>query len=207
MYADLRYLVACVSIMATLAYAENPSKIDAPDIKVGDRWVYNEIDLYKKEKTGTMTLQVVSKSRDEVRATVTTASGTREDVFDGEWNSRIRDGRTYTPFYPSYAFPLEVGKTWTAKVTYPNRTRDGENRVETTGIVVGWESITVPAGTFNALKIRHDGRWQNVRTLKTNSGISTTTIWYVPEVRRYVKYEYDDGYNKEGNELAEYKLN
>jgi hypothetical protein len=138
---------------------------------------------------------------------VTTGSGIREDVFDGEWNARIRDGRTFTPFFPSYAFPLEVGKTWTGKVTAPNRSRDGELRIDLTGSVVGWESITVPAGTFNALKIRHDGRWQNVRTLKTNSGTSTTTIWYVPEVRRDVKYEYDDGFNKEGRELAEYKLN
>jgi hypothetical protein len=126
MYANLRYLVVGFSMIATLSWAENPTKVDAPEVKVGDRWVYNEIDLYKKEKTGTETLQVAARSRDEVRATVTTGSGIREDVFDGEWNARIRDGRTFTPFFPSYAFPLEVGKTWTGKVTAPNRSRDGE---------------------------------------------------------------------------------
>jgi hypothetical protein len=52
MYANLRYLVVGFSMIATLSWAENPTKVDAPEVKVGDRWVYNEIDLYKKEKTG-----------------------------------------------------------------------------------------------------------------------------------------------------------
>jgi hypothetical protein len=79
--------------------------------------------------------------------------------------------------------------------------------------VVGFESIEVPAGKFNALKIEAEGRWtaeleptQTVvqgaqsnaggtsmvtqmqkTTEKTVSGRTYKAFWYVPGVRRWVK--------------------
>jgi hypothetical protein len=79
--------------------------------------------------------------------------------------------------------------------------------------VVGYESVEVPAGKFNALKIEAEGRWtaeleptqtvvqgaesnsagtsitsQTQKTAdKTVSGRTYKAFWYVPEVRRWVK--------------------
>jgi hypothetical protein len=51
--------------------------------------------------------------------------------------------------------------------------------------VIGWEDVTVPAGKFRALKIVSDGRFE--RTSDAMRGTSRNVIWYVPEVRRWVK--------------------
>lgn len=53
---------------------------------------------------------------------------------------------------------------------------------------VGWDGVTVPAGTFKALCIEVAGR-----RLGANVGLTTRfvyKVWYVPEVRRYVKVQH-----------------
>jgi hypothetical protein len=78
---------------------------------------------------------------------------------------------------------------------------------------VGFETIEVPAGKFNALKIEAEGRWtaelepaqtitqgarsnadgtsmstqvQNIKE-KTVTGRTYKAFWYVPEVKRWVR--------------------
>jgi len=54
----------------------------------------------------------------------------------------------------------------------------------------GWESVTVPAGTFRALKVEVEGNrgqdpdpiWWPKQAMRF-----VHTIWYVPEAKRYVK--------------------
>jgi hypothetical protein len=116
-----------------------------------------------------------------------------------------------SPYYPNYSFPLDVGKTWEQKTTF---TRNYENRKAVAtlqGKVIGWEQVTVPAGTFRALKIELGGFYNGSNSSSNWSGQIFHTIWYVPEVKNFVKEIYRDTYrgvtsNHDIHELVEYKL-
>ena len=62
--------------------------------------------------------------------------------------------------------------------------------------VVGTESVTVPAGTFNAVRILVDQSWRpgpsasalGQHGMAMANGGRTLTIWYAPEVKRAVKF-------------------
>jgi len=52
----------------------------------------------------------------------------------------------------------------------------------------GWEQVTVPAGTFRALRVTVSGRRSNgFHTRASATGRFEMTIWYAPEVKRFVK--------------------
>jgi hypothetical protein len=77
---------------------------------------------------------------------------------------------TYSPPCRSLRWPLAPGATWSVTCT-STTTSNGQSRTTsttTTYAVGGQESVTVPAGTFNAYKVTVDG------------GSSTTTEWVDP---------------------------
>lgn len=122
------------------------------------------------------------------------------------------------------SFPLSIGKTWEVEYAkdHPNRQHSSE-RIKTTYKVVGWEDITVAAGTFRALKLEAEGEWAAavapavsamssarvdaggtasvVQTDKTSAAVFTgrtyKAFWYVPAVKRWVK-SVEDYYDPNG---------
>ena len=96
---------------------------------------------------------------------------------------------TYTGDHGS---PYSVGKSWTASVL---TTLDPPMQPDTTVVseveVVGLESVTVPAGTYDALRVEY--------TKVEDGGVPVTPEltkieWFVPEVGRFVKSENLTGY-------------
>lgn len=53
----------------------------------------------------------------------------------------------------------------------------------------GWEQITVPAGTFRALRVESEGRRSVGGRGGAQAGRFKTTAWYAPDVKRLVKLE------------------
>ena len=81
-----------------------------------------------------------------------------------------------TPHHGSLAWPLEVGKSWSAVYQFRDNLRNLRfNRIETAWRVAVEEDVTVPAGTFKALRLE-GGNISNAWTL-----------WYAPAVRLVVK--------------------
>ena len=138
-----------------------------------------------------------------------------KELFAGTDWSRVRDieGKE-TVINRPLSFPLAAGKVWEVHYTeqHPNakfKSEEWNNKYT----VVGYESIEVPAGKFNAWKIEAEGRWtaeleptqtvvqgaqsnadgtsmvtQTQKTTdKTVSGRTYKAFWYVPEVKRWVK--------------------
>ena len=114
------------------------------------------------------------------------------------------------------SFPLEVGAHWSYSYEYgpPSARR----RDDMDSKVVGWEEITVPAGTFIALKIDQWGWWNRVGArfgweAVNASGRKHITIWYSPAAKYVVKsiaqtytppYEAADISNVRTTELARF---
>jgi hypothetical protein len=75
--------------------------------------------------------------------------------------------------------------------------------------VVGWEEVTVPAGTFRALRIEAEGPFERVDMPIV--GTAKEVMWYVPQVKRYVKWTFEN-WNVRGRnqwwgwELLDYEL-
>ena len=98
-----------------------------------------------------------------------------------------------------FAFPLYPGKTWRDKYNWELLgAAPAKGKAEDHGSVLGWEDVTVPAGTFLALKVVVLSRYYGAGGYNDDS---TLTFWYVPEVNRFVKFDYRDTFD--GALLAE----
>ena len=112
--------------------------------------------------------------------------------YTAEWNAVVApNGESYTPDAQTFRFPLAVGAEWPSvfEMRRPHARGFGM-RFKRTAKVIGWEEIEVPAGRYRALRVRVEGPWERVDVQV--SGRSTTTMWYAPAVKRWVKYEYRD---------------
>jgi hypothetical protein len=197
---------------AAAAVTAGPEKkiqrIDAPQLKLGDTWTYQVVDLLSGSVTKKFT---------------TTLNAVREDTWlfgtgfvtdkSGNLISETRKDRQdkWTPKRPLFDFPMEIGKTWTAQAV-----RNGlDRRVEHTFTfkVVRQERVIVPAGIFDTFRVEGTNRYkaQNKKDNASGEGVGTHRYWYSPDVARHVAYEYEETnwkgvvYRKDREELVSFK--
>jgi hypothetical protein len=221
--------IAMGCLCAAWALPALAQSVNAPTFKAGDTWTY-KITTEKGNAGWTQNHEVSTVSRATPSSIYfqTKQEGStqppRELVSGIDW-SRMRDvnGKETVVNRP-LSFPLTVGKTWELDYTeqQPNKAHKAET-FHNKYTVIGYESIQVPAGTFNALKIEAEGRWdaeiapsqsavattqatqngtvavaQVSKTLATTAtGRTYKAFWYVPEIKRFVRTE-EEYYNNGG---------
>jgi hypothetical protein len=201
------------------AMSVSAQTVNAPIVKAGDTWTYKMTTEtgasgWNQTRDDTTVSRVTSST---IYYTVKASGSTQppKELFAGlDWSrARDIDGKETVVNKP-FSFPLTMGKAWEVhyREPHPNKAHRSEEWTHKY-TVVGFESIEVPAGKFNALKIEAEGRWtaelepsQTVvqgaqsnaggtsmvtqmqkTTEKTVSGRTYKAFWYVPEVRRWVK--------------------
>ena len=209
------WLLAAMLILSSAhAWAQRMSdRVEGPGVKVGDTWMFNTLNGWNGElayvsmnsvkEISAKGIALESSSLD--RSSVSVVQ--RTSGFN--MTSVVTSGRTrrFDPYYPNFAFPLVIGKTWRDEVTISDSGTSGETRARLSGKVIGWESVTVPAGTFRALRIELRGTYSSDGD---GSGTIEDTLWYSPEVRNAVRAEYKDTvgsgsrYNHDIHELVRY---
>jgi hypothetical protein len=98
-----------------------------------------------------------------------------------------------------FVFPLYPGKTWVSDFDWEQRgAAPVKGKGEDRGKAIGWEEVTVPAGTFRALKVEVTSRFFGKGGMADEA---TATFWYSPKVNRFVKFDYRSFY--EGEMVAE----
>ena len=99
---------------------------------------------------------------------------------------------------------VKVGDKWTEY----RRPRLGAFHIkyERTAKVVGWERIVVPAGEFRALKIELSGYGRRLDRPGSQPAAARWRIWYAPEVKRPVKFEFQEGALHRGTVLASFSV-
>ena len=190
-------LAVAIAIAASTGVgAQGP--VEKPSLNVGDRWTYKITDMQKGAESSTFEARVTAVAGDTVRLQRTTLTSPDPKAVDQTATDSV-DIATWTPANPRIvdgkfvmiAFPIDAGKSW--EYEYKIRAANGfETTHERKAKVEGWEEVRVPAGSFKALKIVHDGRWTRIEVDRKYSGVLTDTIWYSPEVKRFVKREYQD---------------
>ena len=204
----------------------NAESIAAPKLVQGDTWTY--IDTVETAPNGwvqTHNELVVDRATAEHVYFETKQAGAsqpaRQVVVGDDWSRARNVNGTETVVNRPLSFPLSVGKTWEVKYTeaHPNAQHDSET-VDAHYKVVGSETVQVPAGKFDAIKIEAEGQWSAMTApvhsasagavanetgstvlLKTQnaqgkavSGRLYKAFWYVPEIGRWVKSD-EEYYN------------
>ena len=207
----MRALAALLLLVSVSGTAQVP----LPDVKVGDRWAYQRMDYDADRPRGKYEMRVVFAERGVIQV-VSTQKGKEGEVdttYTSEWNAVTVPGRVFNPHTGWLKFPLQVGATYDAAFEVLLLKKEVSSRNERRVTVVGWEEVTVPAGKFRALKVISEGRFQRIDSF--GSGTSRNVIWYVPEVKRWVKITLENrplggkGKGKgeySGEELVDYKV-
>ena len=206
---------SCLVAMAALAgcagveSAGSGPAAEAPAYRVGDRWTYRAQDgfrvLERWEEThaigaiGTegITAQIVQKgpSRDVARTELWSAPGLVKigAVYDNETR------RFGTPLV-RYRFPLAGGGVWSQFVDNYSESTKTSGQLNRYVRVRGWEKVTTPAGTFDALAMQvvmhldDEEFWRNATDCNY-------TVWYAPAVRGVVREEKRAHYLEKGGDF------
>ena len=211
-----RSIAAAVVLFAALpavCAAQSDAPVAKPEVKAGDRWTYNWMNYWTNTPDFTYELEVTFAQKDAILTVSKRKGGERETDanWTSEWNavSNAR-GMIFKPSSQGLKFPLRIGATYSGDFEMEQpRLGAWLVRHERTMKVVGWEDVVVPAGKFRALRIEANGTFQRLDT--SIAGTAKTVIWYVPEVKRWVKFTYEDAtnrgpFNKNGEELVEFKV-
>jgi len=109
---------------------------------------------------------------------------------------------TYSPYGPGPAYPLSVGGTWTTNYTVTCGTATPVNHTQT-GAVVDVESVTVPAGTFTAVKLQSTDEWTDVNgTTITQTAFNWRDVDTTFSVQRTITRAYSGTLPTNGYEVT-----
>lgn len=205
--------LALLFLVTGIAAAQTDAPIPRPSVKPGDSWGYRRTDYNTGQHSGRIQLEVTF-ANDRVIQLVQRSPSKDEDIdvtMSAEWN-QINSGNSgvFNPHSGILRFPLRTGDSWTSTydVKFP---REGDYEVKHDRKVraVGWEDIEVPAGKFRALKVVSEGTF--FRVDRGVSGTVTEAVWYVPQVKRFVKWTFENAGPRGrvqwwGWELLDYKV-
>jgi hypothetical protein len=215
MFREAAILAMC--LVATTASAQQPSApaaasgaaetpaaravVPMEEPRPGDHWTYEIRDEITGKITATQenVITEVTPTAISVRFRKLGASNNNEDgfaVYDRSWN--MVEGRPwrYSPNDGTgIQSPLEVGKTWPVQTNNINSANGSIWKRSGTSKVVGQESVTTKAGTFDTFKIetRFTGTNVNNPTLKNEV---TSLTWYAPAIDHWVRRTFVSRANK-----------
>jgi TIR domain len=170
--------------LAALA-VKNPEMLPS----VGDTWTYRYVDGFRHAEVARLTYRIEGISADGLKEVLTLSTRpdfSSETVVKRAPGFPVRSGIQFAPpdlapYLPAF-FGLEEG----LPLPTVRRTISSDATVDMRMRVVGNESVTVPAGRFDAVKVEAEGRGYTF--FKYIPVHSIITIWYAPKVKRFVKY-------------------
>lgn len=201
-------LALLLSAVCNLSAGQSVERIVKPEIRAGDRWTYRGTNVIA---TGSHEYEHrVSFTDDKVILLVSTRKSDEKE-FDSSWTSKWNAVTSYTgsyfrPHTGFLRFPLRIGDIHELKYEFLRPRVNTVLAIATgTSKVIGWDMVKVPAGTFRTMKVEFevavkalDGSWAYE---------AQGTIWYDPEIRRWVKFQTISPNAKSSEEMLAYKLN
>lgn len=180
----------------------NAQSVERPTLKVGDEWVYSIRNTQYAKPATTFSVKVVALADNRITVNWENKDvGTSGvDVFD--MNLSLLDPYVYKMF----DFPLSIGKTWSFEYNSSEGTSRWHNKVA--GKIVSLEKVTVPAGTFDTVKVVLIRDYVGSGIGGSSwTGTVTDTWWYAPQTKSFVKRTFSDsGKNPTVRELLKYAL-
>jgi len=199
----LRYVVlGVIGLVAGGAWAQQPAPPSSPaavqpskaivpmeEPMPGDHWTYEVRDEIAGTTTATRTNVVTEVTPKDISTRVDTVGkpDPGQIVYDRSWNVTLSGQWKYSPndgagIQP----PLAAGKIWNFQANETNISngyiwnRSGQSKV------VGLETVTTKAGTFDTFKIETSLSRKNVKD-PTQKAEVTSVTWYAPTINHWVK--------------------
>lgn len=190
--------VIAFSVAATVGSAPSISQtVSAPSVSVGDSWTLRTTDQWSGKVRHETTTTVIGVMNEFVRMSTEgitfSANGTSTSLPPFDLTTRANldvvhnvNGSSTTRIL--FAWPLRIGKQWTYEFTTAGETAANTPPItfKMAAEAVAWEEVPTAVGKFKAIKVVHAG---TMGPSGTNSNIAkiTQTLWYVPEVKYYVR--------------------
>jgi hypothetical protein len=183
----LGVVVACA---ATVCSAQS-GDIPRPGVKVGDTWTYTRT-TNSPVGGGFRQARAVQVNDKAIQLVITDAAGKESDeTYTPDWNVVASAFGIFYPNIGLFQFPLKVGAGYAFQFeVVPALATNVRTRHEHTAKVVGWEEVQVPAGKYRAVKVEARGTWRRLDI--SAEGTAHFVMWYVPELRRWARFSYDE---------------
>lgn len=204
-------LTSCAAPLSQTPPTGLTGEVSAPTLATGNAWRYAVKDGFTGIARGNVEYRVQNVSGDTVSVEVVADGRTSTELYarDGNWLKRPATNLqefAYSPAYRAFDFPLVPGKQWSARATATDPTDGRGFPVFIEGRVLGWEKIRVPAGEFDALKVRRlvhlDYFEQGVR----GQSVIQETDWYAPALGQVARRETTSKYLRLAQEPSPFRL-
>jgi hypothetical protein len=199
----LRYAVlGLIGLVTGSAWAQQPAPPEAPtavqssnpvvpmeEPLPGDHWTYEVRDEITGTITATRTNVVTEVTPTEITVRFKIVGRSNEGflVYDRSWNLLNSGSWKYSPNDGSgIRTPLTTGKTWAFQSNDVNAVNANNWKRSGNSKVVGQESVTTKAGTFETFKIETIYSTRNIDD-PTRKDDVTSQIWYAPAIDHWVK--------------------
>lgn len=182
-----------------MARAQAEREVTRPAVRAGDRWLYHHWDQLNNRLVKSYELRATFAGPQAIHTVARLADGRQVDaVWTADWNATVSilSEAIINPHTGLFRFPLHVGDEYdsTFELAYPKARFRARHSYKVR--VVGWEDVSVAAGRFHALKIEARGGYE--RLDRDGSSRVRADVWYAPQVKRWVKYVYEDWISSPG---------
>ena len=204
------FCLATVAALAGCAAFESPGSgpaAEAPTYRIGDRWTYRVQDGFLTPERWEETHVISAIAADEIGARITQKGPSRDTVRAELWSApglvkvgALFDNETRRFVTPleRYRFPLAAGQSWSRFVDNLNEATKATGQINHSVRVRGWEKVTTPAGTFDALAMHVLIRLDDEEFWRYATECNYT-VWYAPAVRGVVREEKRAQYTEKGS--------
>jgi hypothetical protein len=193
-------------VLSLTPMAWGQEKVDAPVWNVGDKWTFNREGPV--EVTGQdAQCYTVKFSGGIFRRDASGIALFERSNLNVKYRLEGNKRKKYTDLRKKILnFPLALGKQWSDLIQYDSQaTTFNIHAVEVseTFRVLGWEEVEVPAGKFKAIKLEYKCEPK----LRSGMGwithdVSKALYWFSPEVKNFVKCQYEKGYTEPVDQLG-----
>ncbi|MFO1323787.1 MAG: hypothetical protein U1F15_06955 [Burkholderiales bacterium] len=191
--AGTRLVSLVLGLLSLSSFAWAAETAEQPVWELDDSWTYARTffatPLTHRTEQSSFTLVVREKGQDSYVMQVSGVdSGGKATQGRRQWslatNFVNRGGSSgKLQEYIWYKWPLEEGKTW-EMAWFQESLGEGVWKAK----VRGWETVTVPAGTFRAMRIELDNSCYYGGVDAGFCG-QADVVWYSPQVKRHVRME------------------
>ena len=192
-----------VVLLPTMICAQET--VEAPVWNVGDKWLFNRegpMEVVDIEKNG----YVVKFSGGIFLKSLIGSAIFDKSTFKIIYVYKDDKLSKYTgPRKAILNFPLTSQKKW--KDGYQREAMGWKLQFSEEFLVMGWENVEVRAGKFKTAKLEYKLELSHHPTGLLVGPKGKVWYWYSPEVKNFVKCQYEKGYTEGGDEREDWELN
>ncbi len=173
--------------------------LPVPTLRIGDRWRYVLINRYNNLAIGEVAVQVTAVTP-LIRLSIDRGADKPllEEIYTDPWSVLLETVYSGEPIRFNTPMPVvpqgaSSGMNLKSETRYMTPSSGSEYGWIQRLSVQGWEKVTVPAGSFDALRVVRQIDFVHPDFFRSYS-TRTDTCWYAPQVGRWVKRDWTGSY-------------